>query len=121
VRKILIVDDNEYVRRCLRYCIEQNQGWQVCGEAEDGKMALEMVSRLRPDLVTLDLSMPVMNGLEAAKEISKIAPEIPMVMFTMYADAVREEAERAGIRHVFSKTKGFGNDVIAKLRTMLSA
>jgi two-component system, NarL family, response regulator YdfI len=80
--KILVVDDNAHVRRGIRASIEQREGWVVCGEAENGKIAVVMVGTHSPHLVILDLSMPGMNGLEAAREISKVAPGIPMIMFT---------------------------------------
>lgn len=81
--KILIVDDNALMRHTLRSCIEQNGDWQVCAEAENGKVAIEKVKELRPDMVILDMPMPVMNGLEAARAISRLVPNTPMVMFTM--------------------------------------
>lgn len=66
---ILIVDDNSAVRHSLRCCIEQNPNWRVCGKAENGKVAVEKVTGLHPDIVILDLAMPVMNGFEAARQI----------------------------------------------------
>ncbi|MGC1650189.1 MAG: response regulator, partial [Candidatus Sulfotelmatobacter sp.] len=67
--RILIVDDSAIIRHSIRICIEHNTDWEVCGEAENGKVAIEKVRQLRPDVVTLDWQMPVMNGLEAAREI----------------------------------------------------
>ena len=81
---ILIVDDNASIRRSLRSCIQQNTHWIVCGEADNGKIAIERVKELNPDLVILDLQMPIMNGLEAARQISRLAPNTAMLMFTMY-------------------------------------
>jgi len=72
--KILIVDDSSSIRNLLRFFIEHNTDWQVCGEAENGQVAVEKVRELKPHAVILDLSMPVMNGLEAAREITRIAP-----------------------------------------------
>ena len=69
---VLIVDDSAMIRRGLRSTIEANQALYVCGEAENGKVAVEKVNELRPDTAILDLQMPVMNGLEAARQISKI-------------------------------------------------
>ena len=80
-RRILIVDDNTIIRRSIRECIEENTDWEVCGEAENGRLAIEQVQQLQPDLVILDWQMPVMNGLEAAREIHRIAPS------TTHADA----------------------------------
>lgn len=118
--KILIVDDSPAIRRFIRSAIEREADWVVCGEAENGKIAVALVGELRPQLVILDLSMPVMNGLDAAREILKIAPGMQMIMFTMHGlDGIREEAERVGIKHVFSKENGFGDGVWDAMREML--
>ena len=118
--KILIVDDSRAIRHLIRSSIEEHTNWVVCGEAENGKIAVALVEELRPHLVILDLSMPVMNGLDAAREISRIAPSMPMIMFTMHGvDAVRRDAQRVGIKHVFSKEDGFGDNVFEAMREML--
>jgi DNA-binding NarL/FixJ family response regulator len=120
--RILIVDDSPTVRRLIRYSIESYTDWIVCGEAENGKLAVEMVDKLRPNLVTLDLTMPVMNGLDAAREILAIVPGMPMIMFTMHeSDDLRDRAHRVGIQYVFSKASGFGTDVLEAMRKMLSS
>ena len=64
---VLIVDDSALIRHSLRSCLEQDPEWRVCGEAEDGKVAVEKVEELHPDVVILDLQMPVMDGLAAAR------------------------------------------------------
>jgi DNA-binding NarL/FixJ family response regulator len=79
-----------------------------------------LTEKLQPHLVILDLSMPVMNGLDAAQEILAIAPSTPMVMFTMHeSETLRKDAQRVGIKHVFSKDKGFGGPVLEAIRAML--
>jgi DNA-binding NarL/FixJ family response regulator len=101
---ILIVDDSAPMRHSLRCCIEENTDWRVCGEAENGEVAVEKVKELHPDSVVLDLQMPVMNGLEAAREINAVAPETAMVMFTLHdSDQLAQVAHAAGIRDVLSK------------------
>lgn len=118
--KILIVDDSRAIRDLIRSSIEEHTKWVVCGEAENGKIAVALVETLRPHLVILDLSMPVMNGLDAAREISRIAPSMPMIMFTMHAvGTLQKDAQQVGIKHVFSKEDGFGNDVLEAMREML--
>jgi DNA-binding NarL/FixJ family response regulator len=118
--RILIVDDSSVIRRHIRSSIQERTNWVVCGEAENGKIAVALVGELRPHLVILDLTMPVMNGLDAAREISRIAPDIPMILFTMHEpDGLRKDAERVGIKYVFSKENGFGNDVLEAMREML--
>ena len=102
---ILIVDDNPQIRRLLRSFLEAVPGCRVCGEAEDGLEAIEKAGELRPDLVILDLSMPRMNGLEAARVLRSKRTEMPILLFTLYADLIQpEEAEAAGITAVFSKS-----------------
>jgi len=105
MRRILIVDDSSMVRSSLRSWFENSSEWQVCGEAENGKIAVEKVEELHPDVVILDLQMPVMNGLEAARQISDRSPNTAMLMFTMHTSAELVRAARAvGVRDVVSKS-----------------
>jgi|ERR1700730_5113306 len=104
---VLIVDDSAEIRRSLRSWFEQRGDWRVCGEAENGAIAVERVKSLSPDVVILDLSMPVMNGLEAARKIGSIAPKTAMVLFTMHSsDHLVKDAQEVGIRDVISKLEG---------------
>jgi DNA-binding NarL/FixJ family response regulator len=120
--RILIVDDSPSIRYLLRFFIEHNTDWQVCGEAENGQIAVEKVTKLKPHAVILDLSMPVMNGLEAAREISRIAPNVQMVMFTMHtSEQLRKDAQAVGIKAVISKSDTIGDHLIASLRTLSAA
>lgn len=113
---VLIVDDSAMIRRCLRSIIEENQALYVCGEGENGKIAVEKVKELRPDTVILDLQMPVMNGLEAARQISQFAPDTVMLMYTMHcSDQLLKAAQAAGIQEVFSKTDSGPNQLLAWL------
>jgi DNA-binding NarL/FixJ family response regulator len=117
--KILVVDDSPHIRRALRSSIEDRTEWVVF-EAEHGKMAILMLGTHKPHIVLLDLSMPVMNGLEAAKEICKIAPDFPMIMFTMHQGReIVEAAMKAGLKHVFYKSDGFGDHVIDAIKMLL--
>jgi two-component system, NarL family, response regulator NreC len=117
--KILVVDDSRHIRAAIREAIERRTDWIVY-EAEHGKIAVVMVGTHKPHLVILDLSMPVMNGLEAAREISKIAPELPMIMFTMHESSdIIEAALKAGVKRVFSKSNGFGDHVFTAIQSML--
>jgi CheY-like chemotaxis protein len=100
---ILIVDDNAVIRRSLRNIFEQ-EGWQICGEASNGKEAIAKAQELNPDLIVLDLSMPIMNGMEAAPHLRRVLPHVPILVFSVYANAIpEEEAAAAGITAVVSK------------------
>jgi DNA-binding NarL/FixJ family response regulator len=116
---ILIADDSALIRHSFRSCIEHNSDWQICAEAENGKVAVEKVRELHPDLVILDLQMPVMNGLEAARQIAIVAPHTTMVMFTMYeSKELAHDAHAAGIKDVFSKFDQVENHLLASLRNV---
>ncbi len=119
--RILVADDSSVVRRHIRSAIERRTNWVVY-EAEHGGTAVLMVSTHKPHLVILDLSMPVMNGLEAAQEISRIAPGLPMIMFTMHqGEALVKAALKVGIQHVFVKSDGFGDHVFQAMNALLVA
>jgi two-component system nitrate/nitrite response regulator NarL len=84
--------------------IESHTDWQVCGEAGDGDAGVSLVQQLKPDLLVLDLLMPVMNGFDAARKIVAISPMTKIVLFTGHADEeVLKEAYSVGIRAVLSK------------------
>ena len=116
---VLIVDDNVSIRRSLRSCIEYHGEMIVCGEAENGAVALEKVKELQPDVVILDLQMPVMNGLEAAREIAVISPQTAMVMLTLHThDQLVADAKAAGIAEVLSKTDAVPQRLLASLKRL---
>jgi len=105
---ILIVDDNAVIRRSLRRVFDAVDGWQVCGEAGDGVEGIEKAKELRPNLIVLDLSMPRLNGLDAARVLSKVMPNVPLLMYSAHMDRfVEKEAIAAGITAVLPK----GGDV----------
>jgi DNA-binding NarL/FixJ family response regulator len=105
-RSVLIADDNPYIRRAMRKLVE-TVGFDVCGEAENGALAVEKADQLQPDLVLLDLSMPVMNGLQAAPLLRKKLPVAPILLFTLYSDSSLEQAAlAAGVTSVVSKQEG---------------
>ena len=116
---ILIVDDSAIVRHALRSCIEQTSDWEVCGEAENGKVAVDRVKELHPDVVILDLQMPVMDGLEAAGQINLIAPNTTMLMFTMHnSEQLLKIAPAAGIKEVLSKSDRLAEYLLASLKRL---
>ena len=114
---VLIVDDNTLIRSSLRSWIEGNADFQVCGEAENGMVAVQKVEEMHPDIVILDLQMPVMDGLEAARKISNIAPATAMVMFTMHPSReLLKVAQAVGVRDVVSKTDQLSDHLLLALR-----
>ena len=102
--RILIADDNEAVRGRLGELLTTHDGWEVCGAVASGREAVEKAVELRPSLIILDLAMPEMDGLSAAKEIGKKLPSVPIVMFTLHKFATIDlEAKKAGVRYVVAK------------------
>jgi len=85
-KTILVADDNPTIRRILCRAFELEKDYDVCAEAENGQQAIQLALQHRPDLIILDLSMPVMNGLEAAHELKKLMPKVPIILFTQHAD-----------------------------------
>ena len=103
-KAVVIVDDNAVVRKTVGHAFLEN-GFRFFGEAENGAEGIEVVKQLKPDLAILDLSMPVMNGLQAAIILRKLFPSMPIILFSLYGDgAVKAEAARAGVDAVVSKT-----------------
>jgi DNA-binding NarL/FixJ family response regulator len=117
--RILIVDDNSMIRSSLRSWIEGNPEFQVCGEAENGQVAVEKVTEMNPDIVILDLQMPIMDGIEAARHIRQVAPRTAMVMFTMHPSTELLKAARAvGVKEVVSKTDHLSGPLLVALKQL---
>lgn len=103
--QILIADDSPAIRKALRRLLEAGHPWQIT-EVEDGQAAISKALQLRPDLVILDLAMPVSDGLTAAREISQALPEIPIVMYTMHrTQSLELAAQKLGVRKMLSKVQ----------------
>ncbi len=118
-KRILIVDDSDPVRKAVREVLEQQDGWEVSGEAANGLDAIEKAQRLRPDLILLDLSMPVMNGLEAARELTRLLPRVPLLMFTNFdTQQLKQAALSAGAASVVSKNESTAV-LVSKIHTLL--
>ncbi len=114
----MVVDDNPAIRRALKSILEFN-GWIVCGEAVDGREGIEKAKQLSPDLIVLDVSMPVMNGLDAARVLHQIMPEVPLILCSLHTDEVlRREAVHAGVDAVVSKAQNM-ETLIFKARELL--
>lgn len=105
-RRVLVVDDSAPVRDVIRTFLE-NTGFEVCGQASDGAEAIEKATKLRPNLIVLDLSMPGMNGAEAAAALQQLMPEVPVVVLTMYGDILGQSmAAGLGVKAVVAKADG---------------
>ena len=118
--RILIADDHTLVRKVLKATLENHSGWQVCGQATDGLEAVEKAAELRPDLIILDFSMPLMDGLQAARRILSASPGLPVLIFTnYYFPSLVEEAEAAGVRQVIDKGLA-GHELVLAVETMLN-
>jgi DNA-binding NarL/FixJ family response regulator len=92
------------MRRCLRTLLEQQDAWKVCCEASNGLEAIEKARQAAPDLIVLDFRMPEMNGLDAAKEIRRQWPEVPILMVTLHmSPQLEDQAKRIGIRGACDK------------------
>ena len=104
-KAVLVVDDNEFIRRSLCKVFTSEADFDVCGEAENGREAIEKALELRPDLIVMDLSMPVMNGIEAARALKGLLPTVPLIIFSAYSDVFSEnEARSAGVAALVSKS-----------------
>lgn len=111
--RILIADDHEVARRGIRSVLESHPGWEVCAEAKDGRDAVELATRTKPDLILLDIGMPNLNGLEAARQILATNPNVAILILTMHdSDQVIREVLRAGARGFLLKSDA-GRDLVA--------
>jgi DNA-binding NarL/FixJ family response regulator len=116
--RILIADDHEVARRGIRAMLESHPGWEVCGEAKDGREAVELASKEKPDLILLDIGMPNLNGLEAARQILAVSPDIAILILTMHdSDQVVREVLRAGARGFLLKSDA-GRDLVAAVEAL---
>lgn len=117
--RILIADDNPVVRTALRQLLEGLDHPQII-EAKDGKEALDLALEQHPDAVVLDLAMPVMDGLTSAREMSKLLPDLPIVMCTMHWSPQLElEVQKHGVRKIVSKSKA--SELLSVIQQFLPA
>lgn len=118
--KILIADDHEVVRQGIRTILSARPEWEICGEAVNGQEAVRLVNELQPDAVIMDITMPVMSGLEAARQLTKSKASAPILIFTMHesrslADSVKE----TGAKGFVFKSRA-ARDLIRALEVLLS-
>jgi DNA-binding NarL/FixJ family response regulator len=116
--RVLIADDHEAVRRGLRSATS-GAGWEVCGEATNGREAIAKAREFGPNVVILDVSMPVMGGLEAAPEILRSSPRVKVVAFTMHeSQQIRNEMARIGVHGLAIKSAPLSN-LLETIRSVL--
>jgi CheY-like chemotaxis protein len=120
-KRILIADDHAMLRRGLRNTLQNEPDLEICGEAVDGQDAVEKVKQLQPDLVILDINMPVLNGLVAIRQIVRHHPQTKILIFSVHnSDQTIQEARSAGAHGFISKGKD-GADLIRVVREVLSS
>jgi DNA-binding NarL/FixJ family response regulator len=106
VKSILIVDDSPHIRRSLRSLFETQRDWVICGEAENGCEAIDKAKELRPDLIVIDLAMPVLNGIVTTAVLKQIMPAVPILMFTTFSDPhIKKTAMAAGLDAFVDKSE----------------
>jgi DNA-binding NarL/FixJ family response regulator len=103
--RIIVADDHDIIRRGLKQLLSAHQGWEVCGEARTGREAVALAEQLKPDIVVMDISMPDLNGLEAARRIRKTLPRIEILILTLhFSDQLVREIVEAGVRAYIMKS-----------------
>jgi two-component system nitrate/nitrite response regulator NarL len=117
--RILIADDSPQLLQCIRKVIEVHPEWKVCGEASDGLEAVSQTAELTPDLVVLDLTMPKLNGFQAARTIHVAAPKLPLLLYTqhLFDTHLGQEARDSGFSGVV--TKGSSDSLTAAIASLL--
>jgi DNA-binding NarL/FixJ family response regulator len=119
-KSVLVVDDNAAIRQALRQLFASEADFEVCGEARNGREAIEKADDLNPDLIVMDLSMPVMNGIEAARVLKRLMPAVPIIVFSEYSDVFSEkEAHSAGISALVAKSEHM-SVLLGKARALLN-
>lgn len=116
--KVLVADDHEVVRKGLRTILEEQPGWQVSGEASDGREAVDKVKALKPDVTVVDVGMPGLNGLEATRQMLKNDPETKVLILTMHeSDPLIREVLDAGARGYLLKSDA-GKDLVSAVEAI---
>jgi len=116
--RILIADDHEVARKGIRSLLEDHAGWEVCGEAKDGREAVEYANRLKPDVLLLDIGMPNLNGLDAARQILATTPDARILILTVHdSDQTVREVLAVGARGFLLKSDA-GRELVAAVEAL---
>jgi DNA-binding NarL/FixJ family response regulator len=117
-KSVLIVDDSQIVRNALSMLFTWQPDFGVCGEAQNGREAIEKAQQLHPDLIIMDLSMPLMNGLDAARALRGLMPTVPIIMYSNYSECLGEGHPSAGISAMVSKSDNVST-LLTRARTLV--
>lgn len=118
--RILLADDHEIVRRGLAALLQRHEGWEICGEATDGREAVEKAKELKPDVVIIDIGMPNLNGLDATRRLLQYDPNFKVIVLTVTdADQVIREALDAGARGFVLKSDA-ARDLVSAIEALES-
>jgi DNA-binding NarL/FixJ family response regulator len=116
--RILVADDHDLMRRGIKALLLSHAGWEVCGEAQTGREAVSLVEELKPDIVVLDISMPDLNGMEAARRIRKSSPVTEILILSLhFSDQLIREIVEAGVRGYIVKSDS-DRDLIVAVETL---
>jgi CheY-like chemotaxis protein len=102
-KTVLVADDSEMIRKLLCKLFEKEEHYDLCAEAKNGEEAISLAVIHKPDLIILDVSMPVMDGLKAARKLKQIMPHVPILLFTQHVEAVALNPE-VKVERVVAKT-----------------
>jgi DNA-binding NarL/FixJ family response regulator len=117
---VLVVDDHEVMRMGIRNLLEAVPHWTICAEAGNGREAVEKAFQYLPDIIIMDITMPGMNGLEAAGEIGKSRPDIPVILFSLHlSEDLASHFNRGGIRGAVGKGEA-ARDLVEAVKQVLS-
>jgi DNA-binding NarL/FixJ family response regulator len=119
--RILIADDHPVIRKAVRSILELTPAFEVCGEVPDGAKAIEEAQKLKPDVVLLNVNMPVMGGLQAARRIKDVLPGLAIVVLSSDADQrLVDEAKKIGVRAYIAKTKA-GEELVRTIEAAVKS
>jgi DNA-binding NarL/FixJ family response regulator len=118
--RVLVADDHDVMRMGIRHLLEVRPGWTVCAEASNGREAVEKTLQFHPDVIIMDITMPVMNGLEASNQIIKTCPQIPVILFSLHlSEDVFGDFQTEGIRGAVAKGDAT-RDLVEAVETVLA-
>jgi CheY-like chemotaxis protein len=117
-KRILVADNNAMIRKSLCKVFEIEGDYSMCAEAANGEEAITLAIQHKPDLIVLDFQMPVMNGIEAAYELKRIMPDVPIILFTLHAEAMQYSiGQHSPINLVVAKWDAF--HIVDHIRSLI--